>query len=283
MESKRTSIKANFNTEFKISHNVTTRWHMEDFHFHDLYEIYYAMSDGVKYFVEDSVYEVEKGNIFIFNSMEIHKTIIPPSINYERCIILFKPDFIEGLSTMNTDILNCFLNRKPGHFNKISTDNRNSQLFCELIKKTQKYMQSNCYGSDIYRKIYLAEILLMVNSLYNLSTTECGINMEKFEYARVKPVIRYIRNNLNENLSLDKLAMKFYISRYHMGYLFKKATGFTINNYIINLRIIEAKKLLREGYSVSSVCETVGFGNVSHFIRTFKKYTGTSPKQYAKV
>ncbi len=57
--------------------------------------------------------------------------------------------------------------------------------------------------------------------------------------------------------------------------------GFSIYDYIINLRIIKAKDLLREQIAVSTVCELVGFGSYSNFIRTFSKRVGISPGQYS--
>jgi len=102
------------------------------------------------------------------------------------------------------------------------------------------------------------------------------------DYKRIKPVIQYIHGNLESNLSLDELAGIFYLSKYHLGYLFKKATGFTINEYIISRRISKARELLKNNLPVSQVCEMVGFRNLSHFIRTFKKMVGMSPKKYAK-
>jgi YesN/AraC family two-component response regulator len=67
-----------------------------------------------------------------------------------------------------------------------------------------------------------------------------------------------------------------------LGHIFKKATGFSVNEYIINCRIIKARELLKENLPVSKTGEMVGYCNVSHFIRTFSKLTGLSPKQYAK-
>ncbi len=60
-------------------------------------------------------------------------------------------------------------------------------------------------------------------------------------------------------------------------------TGITLRAYITNMRVFKAKKFLREGYSVSLAGEMVGFRSTSHFISTFTKLEGVSPKRYSKI
>jgi transcriptional regulator GlxA family with amidase domain len=99
---------------------------------------------------------------------------------------------------------------------------------------------------------------------------------------RVLPVMAYIREHLAEPLPLDKLAGSLYMNKYHLCRVFKAATGLSVVDYIINCRIIRARELLRQGMRVQDAGEQAGFQNNVHFIRTFGKLTGTSPKRYAR-
>jgi AraC-type DNA-binding domain-containing proteins len=76
---------------------------------------------------------------------------------------------------------------------------------------------------------------------------------------RIRPIIQYIHNNISGNLSLDSLVERFFISKHHMGYLFKKATGFSVNEYIVNCRIIKARELLGNGLTVTEAGEKQAF------------------------
>jgi YesN/AraC family two-component response regulator len=98
----------------------------------------------------------------------------------------------------------------------------------------------------------------------------------------VQLILEYINQHLNECLSLDKLSGVFYLNKYYLSHIFKNSTGFSVNEYIINRRILKSRELLKQNNSVSKVSEMVGFNNYCHFIRTFKKLVGMSPKQYAK-
>lgn len=65
--------------------------------------------------------------------------------------------------------------------------------------------------------------------------------------------------------------------------MFKQATGKTIFNYLNELRIVKAKKLLENGlHSISDVAEMTGFNDAYYFSKVFKKYAGTTPGRYSK-
>jgi AraC-like DNA-binding protein len=124
-------------------------------------------------------------------------------------------------------------------------------------------------------------MLIKVNDCYR-NYESCEIVKPDRDYKRIKQIIQYIHKNLASELSLDTISGKFFLSKYHLGYLFKKVTGFTVNEYIISRRIMRSKELLKNNLPVSQVGEMVGYNNNSHFIRTFKKLVGVSPKQYTK-
>lgn len=277
------TTKDKINADFNAAHYVHKSWMMPYFHFHDAYEIYLSMSDGIQYFIEDGVYPANKGDLFVFNSRDIHKTVVPPDVVYDRYILTFMPEYVETMSTERTDLLECFLDRPPDFSYRLHLAGEQLCDFLGLFEKAIHYCcQDGLYGSDIYKKLILTEILIKINEFYRRSETGDDIKPDR-DYKRVKEVIHYIHKNLGSDLSLEVLAGKFFLSKYHLGYLFKKVTGFTVNEYIISRRIMKARELLKNNLPVSQVGEMAGFNNISHFIRTFKKLIGMSPKQYAKT
>ena len=94
-------------------------------------------------------------------------------------------------------------------------------------------------------------------------------------------VIRYIEENLSRAINLEKLAHEANVSKYHFCRYFKKHMGLTPIKFVISLRIMKAKKLLKIPDSlISSVASDVGFNDLSSFIVQFKKFMGTTPSQY---
>ncbi len=90
----------------------------------------------------------------------------------------------------------------------------------------------------------------------------------------------YIEKHFSEDINLDKIANKALISKFHFIRLFKKYYGRTPNQYLQEVRIEKAKKLLQKGNSIDEVCVAIGLMSKTSFISLFKKKTGHTPKAY---
>lgn len=101
-------------------------------------------------------------------------------------------------------------------------------------------------------------------------------------FKRIQDAKIFIDRNYCDPLDLNLVAQKVYLSKYHFLRLFKEAYGTSPHQYLISRRIAYAKKLLREGESVSHTCHQIGFESVSSFSCLFKKHVGISPSHYQK-
>lgn len=98
-----------------------------------------------------------------------------------------------------------------------------------------------------------------------------------------KDVILYLRAHMGERITLDALAGRIGVSKYHLSREFKRESGKTIFEYLNILRCKEARKMLRGGgVTVAEAAEACGFCNFSYFTRSFKKYMGTLPSHCEK-
>ena len=84
----------------------------------------------------------------------------------------------------------------------------------------------------------------------------------------------------NEDLSLESLARRFYVSKYHLSHEFSKSVGTGVYRYIILKRLLMAKQMLAEGASPGTVCHSCGFQDYANFYRAFKAEYGVSPNKY---
>ncbi|MCI7766595.1 MAG: response regulator transcription factor [Oscillospiraceae bacterium] len=101
--------------------------------------------------------------------------------------------------------------------------------------------------------------------------------------SNMERVVQYIRANYNHELRLEMLAGIFGYNSAYLGKVFHQYTGENFNNYLDEIRISEAKRLLaEEDYKVYEVAEMVGYSNINYFHNKFKKYVGTSPLSYKK-
>jgi AraC family transcriptional regulator len=99
---------------------------------------------------------------------------------------------------------------------------------------------------------------------------------------RLKAVLVYIRDRLDDALTLRDLAAIAHLSPYHFARRFKESTGLPPHRYIIARRIERAKHLLRgeEELSLAQVAAQTGFWDQGHFTRHFKRLVGVTPKRY---
>lgn len=96
-----------------------------------------------------------------------------------------------------------------------------------------------------------------------------------------KKAVRYIKENYQTQLTLEKVAGRMMLNPTYFSTLFKQATGSSFKDYLNYVRIEESKKLLTNtGDSILDIALAVGFENQSYFTKVFKKYTGMTPKQY---
>ncbi len=100
---------------------------------------------------------------------------------------------------------------------------------------------------------------------------------------QLKYLVHYVNNNYTHELSLEFLSAFFGISKYHLCRSFKKYTGFTLNDYITQLRLEQAKELLRTtSLPANKICFMIGINDENYFYRLFKKHVGISPQKYRK-
>ncbi|MEN6315765.1 MAG: AraC family transcriptional regulator [Clostridiaceae bacterium] len=278
---KQNHIMSIMNTDFSATHQIDDSYVMNALHFHNTFEIYLAQTGGLHFFVDNRIYPVEKNDLFIFNHTDLHRIGIAANMHYDRYLIVFDPEYAADMCTSNTDLLECFLKRTPRFSHRVHLSKEQAEQFISLHCKAASHISKTQYGDDILAKLALAEILIFINRVYRENRTPTQ-EYSGTAYAKIKPILDYILENMNERLTLDQLAQQFYINKYYLCKLFKAVTGFSFNEYLTYHRIIRASELLRKNLPVSQVSEMAGFQNYCHFITTFKKIAGISPKQFAK-
>ena len=267
-------------SDFYFSHPFTESPTDIDTHIHDCYELFYFISGDVKYYIEGQVYQLEKNDMIVTNSRELHRIVFNSQKNYERKWIQFKSEFIFPLQTKDYNMLTYIEKRKLGYFNRIRSENVISYGIDKYWLEIEKYCQNDSAESSIMIKTLLVQMLIKINKVFSENKI---VIMDSFENnEKINTILDYINENLNKTITLDLLEKLFYVNKYYLSHIFKKSTGFTVIEYITYKRIIEATKLLYKGIPILEISDAVGFGDYSNFYKAFKKITGVSPKQYTK-
>lgn len=137
--------------------------------------------------------------------------------------------------------------------------------FLKILQKINDF-ESLCYK--------LQEIVEeFINTMFNLAPTK--------NHDLIKRAIRYIAKNYSSPITLEDVANHVNLNPSYFSSVFKNSTGSSFKEYLNMVRIEESKLLLANtGYSIIDIAVATGFGSQSYFSKTFKKYTGLTPKQY---
>lgn len=265
--------------DFEYFHYFDAPTFEVEYHNHDFYEIYFFISGRVTYIIEGKSYRLKPGDILLVHSRELHKPVIEPGEPYQRIVLWVNPDFLRSRSIDGTNLSMCFEMDFPKRHNLLRPGSEMSSAIKSILNRFERACTGSSFGSPLLRNLYLLELIIYLNRAV-LETHEDDITIDIEFNEKINNIIGYINENLCEELLLDDISARFFMSKYHLLREFKKHTGFTIHKYICQKRLIAAKLLLKEGVSVAEACSKCGFNDYSNFIRSFKNTYGIPPRKY---
>ena len=251
-----------------------------DMHIHDCYEIYYSISGGKQFLIDNRFYDIQPGDIFFINQYESHYLSQLDQAVHERFVLAIHPDFLTSLSSEKTDLNLCFHFRRDELSHKLHLTEEEQNRFRYFVHRLNG---PSVFGSDLEDKAVFTELMVFLNRIfYQRTESRKEVEDAPSYHTQVDEILTFINQNISSPLSIDDLSGHFFLSSSYLCRIFKAATGTTINKYITAKRITVAKSLLSSGYSVTETCERCGFNDYSNFLKAFTKAVGISPKKYAQ-
>lgn len=266
--------------DFELQYKLDSYLVDVDLHHHDFYELYYLVSGDVTYTIESKLYKVLPGDVLLISPRELHQVHIQAEhAAYERYVLWISPQMIQRLSTAQTDLSQALDPGWSGYGNQLRLPKADQQRILSLMEQLYLESQEQVYGSDLLRESLLTQLLITVNRL----AMQEGCHLEDiYRSSRtVSQVISYINLHYSEPLSLEMLADKFFISKYHLSHEFQRQVGTSVGRYIQKKRLQIARYLLSQGSKPNNVSSLVGFGDYTGFYRAFKAEYGISPREFA--
>lgn len=148
----------------------------------------------------------------------------------------------------------------------------------EAFTLSDRYIQQAELLDDMGQLINL-QYKMVVDYTERVAKIRLGANPSKF----VLDVLKYIQLHICEPVSTAEMAKALYISRGRLSSKFKEQTGETLTEYILKTKTKEAQKyILYSDKTLTAISAHLGFSSQSHFTKVFKKYSGYTPKEYAK-
>ncbi len=264
------------NHDFKIFHLVDRQRKEFEFHYHDFNKIIIFISGNINYTIEGKSYELQPYDIVLINAGEIHRPSVLDNSAYERIIIYVSPQFLTTFSEEEYDLNYCFNRSKQEHSNVLRIHSMERSKLYQVCQELEHSFSDHAFGKELYQKILFLEFMIQLNRTAILNHINY-LDSAK-DNAKLVQILDYINEHLGEEMSIDSLSARFYLSRYYLMHFFKEETGYTIGNYITEKRLLLAKNLVQNGCSITEACFQSGFKNYSTFSRAFKKAFNTIPK-----
>lgn len=272
------------NKNFAVAHLYNDEKPM-NIHIHDCYEIYFSISGGRQFLIDNRFYNFAPGDIFFINQYESHYLSQIDHVRHERIIVSIYPEYLKGLSTALTNLNYCFSRRDTGFGHRLSLTQEEQKRFLYYIHRLSG--NAGDFGADLMDQAVFLELMIFLTRCFlarceKEAAARTPRDASSSHHEQIDRILSYVNQNLTEDLGIQSLAEHFYISPSYLCKIFKDSTGTTINKYITAKRITRAKALLSEGRSVTDTCALCGFRDYSNFLKSFTRAVGISPKKYAQ-
>ncbi|MFW2490247.1 response regulator transcription factor [Clostridium chromiireducens] len=179
-------------------------------------------------------------------------------------------------------------------FDKLRKDKIDSEEFrdiieeiCEKVIFTINDLQEIFNEREYNYKFHIREITTIdelneyINTIFRTALEDMKIERDKRSKKRIEIAKAYINNNFMNNITLNEVAEHVQLNTSYFSNLFKKESGMNFSDYLLNIRLKRAKRLLRDPtIRVYEVGTMVGYEDAVSFGRAFKKKVGMSPKEY---
>ncbi|WP_435171321.1 helix-turn-helix domain-containing protein [Paenibacillus glycanilyticus] len=259
----------------------TPSFELETQHHHQSFEMGLCLSGSGQFYFGSTVYRVVPGDIFIVNILENH---IAQSDHGCPCEFLFL-NFDSGLLAKEEPELMVPFRYYPFHFqNRLHGNTDSMERLRTMIKQiyAEKEERAPGYRTAVKSLLMTICVELLRMSKEEISNTKWLDGMRNYEH--IRPVLQYMDEHYQTEISLSQLASLFHISESHLSRLILEATGRKFKSYLSTLRIQHAKRLLATTIMpVTEICYECGYQSMATFYRNFKQFVEMSPEDYRRV
>lgn len=258
--------------DFRLFHIKDQTKREFSYHYHDFHKVIIFLSGKAAYHIEGKSYYLKPWDILLVNRHAIHKPEIDFSVPYERFVLWIRNDI------KSTELLRCFQKAIDRSYNLIRLDSDTQEKLKQLLYELEAALKDEKFGSELLGSALFTQFMVYVNRIF-LEKQYIYDARSYSSDSQIEELLRYINHNLTEDLSIETLARKYYLSKYHMMRKFKEETGYTVHNYIISKRLLLARTKISEGTPILKASQLSGFSDYTTFSRAYKKQFGTAPSQ----
>ncbi len=252
---------------------MTKSSNMLDLHSHQHYELYFLLEGTRQIFLENSFFEMNANTFIVF----------PPNCPHKTEGGAFTRINLNLPARLLTDSQKKFLNNISEK--AIMLDERNRSLIVSLLNEACYIQSKHKNNAEIYLKPFAETIvtLILLQKHDFIKIEEQVKNSQHKNPVEILKVVHFINTNYNRPITLNMLSEKYFVSIPILCRTFKESTNYTIGEYLLKVRLDNAKfLLLNTNKSIDDIAEACGFSSANYFSLMFKRKIGISPLNYRK-
>lgn len=253
---------------------------MEFQHFHQFYEMFiYLDEEQAGHLIDGSWHDIRSGDIVAIKPSLLHKSAYPEGATCKRLVINFIiPSMPAPLDAHIKKILSIFDKELPFY----RFEGKYKDLIFEKLNEIYYLSKTPNELTDLAIHNKFVEFLSLIYLYQNKNTYQDHVDFDNIT-SKIYNITAYIHSNYTEDLSLNSIAERFYISSYYLSHQFKRVTNFTLTEYIQLTRIRNAQTLLLStDKPITDIAFSCGFNSFSQFNRAFNNFVGVSPSKFRK-
>ena len=251
---------------------------MASVHAHAEWELYFLLAGERRYFIRDHVLPVAAGDLILVPAGEIHKSLPVGDAPHERISVEFKREFLpHGFEASGTLRLEALF---EGGFRLRLEERDRVRVRGELFRVLDTVREAGT-GWEYAAGIILSDLLLYLSGVRHAAGETERASLPQPEWFPL--LLGYIEAHATEPLSLSDAAAAVFLHPSYLSRAFRRITGMTFLDYLSNLRVREARKLLKTSdLPLPAIAERCGFSDATQFGRVFRRVTGQTPGKYRR-
>ena len=257
--------------DFRLFHLADNNLGPMDYHYHTFHKIIILLAGRTGYAIEGERYTLQPGDFVLVGRGSIHRPEVEKDTFYERMILYISPEYLARYRTADCDLEACF-RRAQSDFHYVYRSGSGDQIK-PLLQALEKAVNEKDFGAELLSRAVFLQLMIEINR----ATARKRYITASAGDSKIVSILQYLNLHLTEPLSIDELAARFYISKYHMMRRFREETGYTIHNYVTEKRLLLEQQFLEQGITQGEAALRCGYQEYSTFARAYKKQFGHTP------
>jgi AraC-like DNA-binding protein len=254
-------------------------------HWHDHLEVALVADGRGSFLFGRRVLPAEVGDIFFIDNSQPHVALADAGTSLRLLLVLFRPELIAGPGCRELDL---------GYLAPFRIDERTasprirggSTLAAEIapvLRELQATWERHDPAERHLADATLRRVLALVNRHRGAGSTAAAARTVADRREQIRPVLAYVDRHCRDSITLEDVAEVVHVSPSRVRHVFKDVTGVSFKEYVTQVRVAEAKRLLLStDLSVAEIARAVSYTNLHQFYKVFYRSCSMSPGEYRR-